>query len=290
MVKRCILIRSDIAKRFLDVDRIKQLGFDVRLGGGLDGVDYVIAGKEVYDDDVLKDTSVKVISRCGHGTDNIRMNGVKILDCRGVLDLVVAEAVLGYMLMAVRRLHEYDNRCRRGDWSVVFGRSLSGMTVGLIGFGGIGRMVARLLEPFDVELLHFDIKRDRCNCSLDHLLERSDIISLHCDLNESSRGLIGEREVLRMRDGVIFINTSRGGVVDSSVLLRHHRRFGCIVLDVFDVEPLPLADALFGCDNVVLGVHSAGYTEAGHRCLAERCLENVVLWDKLNKKNYVKEK
>jgi len=280
-----ILVVSVIAKRFLSSEDFNGNGFDVIFADEdnykkfMDRVDFVIAGIEPYDKTLLEDSGVKMISRCGHGTDNIAQGIVPVCDCRGCLDITVAEAVVGYMIMGCRHLLLIDGNCRKGIWDAPRGNILNGRVVGIIGFGGIGKTVARLLKSFDVKLLHNDIIKNRSNCSIEKLVSSSDIITLHCDLNIGSMGLIDDRLIGMMKDGVVFINTSRGRVVNEKHLIKYHKKFGCIILDVFNEEPLNISNGLLGCGNIVFGTHSAGYSFSGHRQMANKSLLNIMEWN-----------
>jgi len=275
-----ILVVSSVAKIFLP----KQLeGYQFIYGDKnnykqlLKDVDYVIAGEEPYTNDTIKGCSrLKLISRCGHGTDNITQNTIPIRDCRGCLDTTIAELTLCYMIMGLRMVKQLDSKCHSGNWERLIGNTLYGKTVGIIGYGGIGSTLGKLLEHMGVKVLHYDIIPCRCNCKLDHLLGVSDIITLHCDLNPSSRHIINKNSILRMKKDIVLINTSRGPVIDTGDLLIYHRRFRCIVLDVFEEEPLPTDSGLFGCGNIVFGVHSASNSMEGLEYMAKRSLANIV--------------
>jgi len=278
-----ILLVSDIAKKYLSNDDILSNGFNVVYADKnsytklITGSEYVIAGMETYTMELLsKAENLKMISRCGHGTDNIAKNVVPVTDCRGCLDRSIAEVVIGYIIISCRHLMVIDSNCRKGNWNTPMGRQLSGLTVGIIGYGGIGQEVAKLLSVFDVNVLHYDIIKDRCNCCLKKLVQVSDVITVHCDLNPSSIHLINADIIKQMKDDVIFINTSRGQVVNEDDLVRYHKKFGMIVLDVFDEEPLVLDSPLLSCSNIVFGTHSAGVTQYGYECLAKKSLDNII--------------
>jgi len=275
-----ILIVSSVAKMFLpkhipnyriiyaDKNNYTTLLYDCN---------YIIAGSEPYTKEILKKAKcLKMISRCGHGTDNIIKGVVPVGDCRGCLDRSIAELVVGYIIMCQRHLKMLDSNCRLGLWDRIIGNTIEGKTLGIIGYGGIGKTVGHLCSKLDMDILHYDIIPSRSNCLFDTLLEQSDIITLHVDLNPSSIHLINKDVILRMKKDIVLINTSRGRVVNTRDMLLYHRRFKYIVLDVFEEEPLPLHSGLFGCSNVLFGIHNAGSTSEGLKRMALMSLDNII--------------
>jgi phosphoglycerate dehydrogenase-like enzyme len=163
-------------------------------------------------------------------------------------------------------------------------RALHGRTIGLVGFGRIARAVAVLLRPFGAPLLAFHpaqqagaIEDGVEFASLDRLLEASDIVSLHVTIDAASRGMIGARELARMKRSAYLVNTSRGDAVDESALADALAR-GVIAgaaLDTFRVEPLPQASPLRRLDNVILTPHMVGQTRESLTALVPAAVDNV---------------
>jgi glyoxylate reductase/D-3-phosphoglycerate dehydrogenase len=159
-------------------------------------------------------------------------------------------------------------------------------TLGIIGFGTIGKKVARLAKPFGMHVQYFDIARlsegeaDAHGVKfrlLRELLRTSDIVSLHVPLNDSTRHLIGKEELELMKPHAILVNTSRGPVIDEAALHAHlaaGKIFGA-GLDVFDQEPPPSNNPLFRLDNVVLTAHFAGPTWDNHVARFRNAFDNV---------------
>jgi phosphoglycerate dehydrogenase-like enzyme len=159
-------------------------------------------------------------------------------------------------------------------------------TLGIVGFGTIGKKVARLAKPFGMHVQYFDIARlsegeaDQHGVKfrlLRELLRTSDIVSLHVPLNDSTRHLIGKEELELMKPHAILVNTSRGPVIDE-VALHAHLAAGKIFgagLDVFDQEPPPSNNPLFRLDNVVLTAHFAGPTWDNHVARFRNAFDNV---------------
>lgn len=187
----------------------------------------------------------------------------------------VAEFTVGLMLSETRNIARAHLAIKQGTWRKQFINSasipeLKGKTVGVIGFGRIGRLVVRKLASFGVKLLVYDpsIKADEVLGSnaelvgMDRLVAESDVISLHARLTETSRGLIGKAEFQRMKPTAYLINTARAGLVDMEALVQslEKQQIAGAALDVFDIEPLPASHPLLALDNVTLTSHLAGTT------------------------------
>jgi len=289
-----ILIVSNVAKKYLKISETTTDGFNVITADKInytkfiDDADYIIAGEELYTEKMISSAKrLKLISRCGHGTDNIVKDIVPVLDCRGTLDRTIAEVVVGYIIMCLRHLKLLDNKCRQGIWSRTYGNTMEDKTLGIIGYGGMGKHVGILCSKLDMNILHYDLAPSRCNCTFEQLLKHSDVITCHCDLNHSSYHLINENVIKQMKKDVIFINTSRGGIVNEKDLIQNIHKFRYVVLDVVEKEPLAPGSKLFKYDNIIFGSHSAGYTEEGHRKMADASLQNILNFSKKGGHNVV---
>ena len=217
---------------------------------------------------------LRVIARVGVGTDSIDLEaataaGVVVTTTPGANHETVADHALALVLAAIRRVTEHDASVRRGEWDRAGGLTpwdVHGTTVGLVGYGAIGQAVARRLAGFGVELLVADPAaapgRGVEVVELGALLERADVVSLHLPLEPATTGLIGERELARMRPHAILVNTARGGLVDERALIAALRegRLRAAALDVFEDEP-PAAAGLAALPNVVLTPHVGGLSE-----------------------------
>ncbi|MFF8842756.1 NAD(P)-dependent oxidoreductase [Streptomyces sp. NPDC015127] len=163
-------------------------------------------------------------------------------------------------------------------------RSLRGATIGLVGFGRIAREVCTRLAGWGVGRILCATRTPRPDewpdvefCSLDTLLEESDIVSIHLPLTGATRGLLGPEQLKRMRPGAVLINTSRGGIVDEPALadaLREGSIAGAAI-DTFEIEPLPAESPLRNCPNVMLTDHVVGHTVEMYRSLVPAAVENV---------------
>jgi glyoxylate reductase len=240
----------------------------------------------------LAGSHLKVVANFGVGYDNIdlaaaRARGVRATNTPGVLTNATAELAVALMLAAARRIAEVDALIRRGDWTgseeeELLGRELTGATVGLVGFGRIGRRVEELLRGFEVRLLVTSrlaapapggAERRR----LHDLLSASDFVSLHVPLTNETRHLIDAPALAGMKRGAILVNTSRGAVVDTTALIDALRSgpLGAAGLDVYEDEP-EVPQELRELPNTVLVPHLGSATAATRDAMARLCVENVV--------------
>ncbi|MGE0311207.1 MAG: NAD(P)-dependent oxidoreductase [Lautropia sp.] len=224
--------------------------------------------------------ALKVVGRLGVGLDNIDTQaceraGVAVYPATGANALAVAEYVIFSTMLLLRGLLAATPAVAAGAWPrgpLSSGREASGKTLGLVGFGGIGRLVAQRARALGMRVIATDpaLPADAAawqehgvaRVELDALVGESDAISLHVPLVESTRGLFGADRIARMKRGAVLINTSRGGVVDEAALAAALReaRIGGAALDVFEREPLPADSVLADVPNLLLTPHVAGVT------------------------------
>jgi len=176
-----------------------------------------------------------------------------------------------------------------GRWQQTIGTGLQGKTIGLVGFGRVGQGVARVAAAFGMKPLAYtpNLTPERaakagaeCAPDLDTLLDRSDIVSLHVRLNASTRHMVGERQLGRMKSGALLVNTSRGPVVDEKALLDAlaAKRIGGAALDVFDIEPLPLDHPFRTMDNVLTTPHIGYVTRENYESNIADAIEGIACW------------
>lgn len=256
----------------------------------LGGAVAAIVSTDPFDAAVLAASPrLRVIARVGVGVDSIDVDaatarGVAVTITPGANEATVADHTVALMLAALRRLCEHDGAVRDGRWNRT-GRHtpwlLTGSTVGLVGFGQIGRTVARRLAGFDVRVLATDpiVPREPGveAVSLDALLAQSDVVSLHAPLLPTTRRLIGARELALMRADAVLVNTARGGVVDEQALVAalESGRLRAAALDVFEEEP-PRASRLLALANVVLSPHNAGLSIPSIEEMTRRATSSVI--------------
>ncbi|WP_457154830.1 NAD(P)-dependent oxidoreductase [Mesorhizobium sp. P5_C1] len=196
----------------------------------------------------------------------------------------MAEATVMLIASLMHRVAEKQTVLMNGSWRepLVLGRMLRGKTVGLVGFGRIGRAVAELLAPWQVRILVADpavtdANLDATAVPLTNLLRESDVVSLHMTLTGASRSLIGRDELALMKPGAVIVNTSRGALIDEDALADALQagRLGGAAVDVFAIEPLPAESRLRHCANAILTPHNAGHTVELMRALTESLIDNL---------------
>jgi D-3-phosphoglycerate dehydrogenase len=222
-------------------------------------------------------SDLKVIGVLRGGTENLDVEyaterGISVLNTPGRNARAVAECTMGMILSEVRNIARAHTCLRSGEWRRSFPNSdgipeLCEKTVGLVGYGAVGRLVAGYLQAFGSEILAYDpyVKDDPSPAQLvdlETLLKQSDVVSVHARLTEDTYHLIGERELLLMKPNAVLVNTARSGLVDEEALVRalSDRRIMGAALDVFDTEPLPPDHPLVKLENVTITPHLAGST------------------------------
>ena len=243
----------------------------------LPGMDGFIAGLDVIDAAALKAADrLKVIARYGVGFDNVdlaaaRARGIVVTNTPGANSVSVAELALALMLALARQLPEAVSAVHAGNWPRLSGISLEHKTVGILGFGAIGKQLARRLRGFDCRILAFDPYADQAfaaenNVELverDEVVRNADFLSLHLPLLPETRGLVNAEFLSRMKKGAYLINTSRGEVVDETALFTaldsgHLRGAG---LDAFAQEPPDPANPLLKLPQVIATPHLGAQTD-----------------------------
>jgi (S)-sulfolactate dehydrogenase len=221
-----------------------------------------------------------VVGRLGVGLDNIdlgacRARGIEVIPATGANALAVAEYVICTVMLLLRGQYLSSAAVAAGEWprtALGEGRETAGKTLGIVGFGGIGRLAARLAQALGMRVIAADalipadspVWRDAgvARRDLDTLLAESDAVSLHVPLTPETRRLIDAARIGRMKPGAVLVNSARGGIVDEAALaaaLASGRLAGA-ALDVFEREPLSAGSPLAGVPNLVLTPHVAGVT------------------------------
>ena len=242
-------------------------------------------------------TRCTVVGRLGVGLDNIdvqgcEQRGMQVIPATGANALSVAEYVVAAAMLLLRGAYQSTAAVADGRWprhALSSGREIAGKTLGLIGFGSIGQLAARLGRGLGMQVIAFDAMMDadhpafadggvRC-AGLEEVVGMSDVISLHVPLVDSTRGLFNAARIAAMKKGAVLINTARGGIVDEVALaaaLKAGHLSGAAI-DVFETEPMPVAAHFQGCPNLVLTPHIAGVSaESNERVsflVAQKVLE-----------------
>lgn len=241
-------------------------------------------GPNCSDDLMAACPRLRVVGRHGVGLDTVDIpaatrRGVAVVHAPGSNSQAVAEHALMLMLACVKRTGEIDRMTRAGDWSarhVVKSTELGGKTLGIVGIGNVGRRVARFAAAIGMRVLAYDkyvpdaeVRQRGAEPveSLEVLLPEVDVLTCHTPLTPETRYMIDGKSLGLMKPGVIFINTSRGGVQSEPALFEALTRghVAAAGLDVFEQEPSPLDNPLFNLPNVVCSTHVAGVTLEAHR-------------------------
>lgn len=245
----------------------------------IEDADAVVAGDDVIDQSVLragKASRLKVIVKWGVGTDAIDTAtasalGVPVFNTPGVFANEVADLAMSHLLLLVRKTHQMHASVVDGDWLKVEGRSLFGLTAGIIGLGSVGTAIAKRAAAFGMNVVGNDIRPlgppqaapEIRHVDLDTLYRESDVVFVACDLTREKKHLISQSAFAQMRKGVLIVNVARGALVDQAALV-DALASGTVAgagLDVFEAEPLPPGDPLRAfADRCVFTTHNASNT------------------------------
>lgn len=245
--------------------------------------------------EVVLKASPNLVSVCkyGVGTDNIDIAsasklGISVFNTPGTIFESVAEHTVALILSLLRQIPYHDKQIRSGifEKSKYVGQELLGRTLGLIGFGRIGRRVAELVAPFNMNILvyHPSNTKERLPQhirkleKIEELLSSADIISLHCPLCDETRGMINANTISRMRRSVYIINTARGAIIDEADLLQalKSKQIAGAALDTFEIEPPGPTNALYDLDNVIFSPHIAGISDRSFRNTGLAAARNIL--------------
>ena len=237
--------------------------------------------------------SLKLIARAGVGVDNIDVEaatrkGVLVMNTPGGNSVAVAELTIGLMLVLLRQLVPAISSTRGGRWEkkrFAGGHELFRKTVGLVGFGTIGQLVAQRCIAFGTTVIAFDPHPVEASrrlgaqiVPLDELFRRADVVSLHLPLADTTRNLVSTRLLGLMKKGSYLVNTARGGIVDEAALataLQDGTLAGA-AMDVFATEPVPKDHPLLSLDNFLCTPHLGASTEEGQLACANQLAEQLV--------------
>lgn len=219
--------------------------------------------------------SAKLLVRFGVGFDKVDLkaaskNGIAIARTTGANTTGVAEMALTLMLSCRRRINKYQERTKTGEWVKDIGNELIGGTVGIIGYGNIGRRLARLLKGFDCKILAYDPFPNRQAAEadgvelveLERIFRESDAISIHVPYTEQTHHMVNRETLAMMKPTAVIVNTARGNIIDEEALyeaLKSGQIAGAGV-DVFAKEPLPVDSPLLTLENAVLTPHVSSQT------------------------------
>ncbi len=235
---------------------------------------------------------LKVISKYGVGLDKIDIPATKalkipVLSTPGVNHMTVAEHAFALLLGITKHIVTTATAARHGEWLRLTGREIFGKTLGIIGLGRIGREVAIRARAFDMEVIACDPFWDEAfaaqhqitHCTtMDDVLTQADVVSLHCNLSDETRGMIRREQIASMKDGVIIINCARGEIVESADMAEAlaSGKVGGYGADVLDIEPPPADHPLLSAPNCVITPHIGSRTYESVPRQAMKSLTNLI--------------
>ena len=256
------------------------------LGAALEGAKVAVVRGVALPEALLAGSDLSLIHQWGTGVDAIPVEaakaaGITVARCPGVNAPSIADHTLGLMLAVLRRIPQTDASLKSGQWAMPDlwdkARDLTGLQVGLLGFGAIAQEVAKRLQGFDCDVRYWKPSGDTGTAfgarygALEEVLGGSDVISLHFPMSAATRGFLGAERLAAMKPGSFLINTARGGVVDEAALIGALRDgpLAAAGLDVFAEEPTPADNPLLALENVVVLPHVGGRTRDNlHRMVA----------------------
>ena len=241
---------------------------------------------------------LKVVGRLGVGLDNIdlpacKARNVAVIPATGANALAVAEYVIATAMMLLRGTYVSTPAVAAGQWPrgpLSNGREIGGKTLGVVGFGGIGQLTARLAKGLGMRVVASDPminaaapvwKETGATCrTLDELLTESDVVSLHIPLAPETRNLMNAARLAMMKPDAVLINSARGSIIDEAALAATLRakQLGGAALDVFDAEPLKAGSPLADCPNLILTPHIAGVTAESNTRVSSMIAERVAAY------------
>jgi D-3-phosphoglycerate dehydrogenase len=273
---------TEFRDRTMDMESVGPDAYDTsEITARLDGVDVLVVHKAPISRELVEGAdSLSVVAAARGGTENVALDaceerGIRVLHAPGRNRDAVADYAVAMLLARLREIPFHHEALSGGEWNQVFDPErlppdVRTTEIGIVGFGNIGRQVAKRLDGFDADVLAYDpYVEDEDVRSVGaepvekrELFERADAVTLHVRLSEETEGLVGEDEFAAMKPSAFLVNTARGGLVDEEALvdaLRADELSGA-ALDVFREEPLPDDHPLLDCDGVVLTPHVAGST------------------------------
>jgi glycerate dehydrogenase len=280
----------------------------------LEGNHVAIVNKVILDGRLLRSSAakdLKLIAVAATGTDNVDLDaarsvGIAVCNVPGYATRAVAQFTMALILELATRCGSYVELVRRGAWekSSVFtlfdypSAELAGKTLGIIGYGSIGKMVAKMAEPFDLNVLlsarpGIPGPPPQGRVSFEALLRKSDFITLHCPLTDATKNLIDRRAIQLIKPNAFLINTARGGLIDTPALLGalKNGNLGGAALDVLTQEPPPpdhpLVEAAKELHNLLITPHCAWATREARRRLLTEVAENIVAFTRGTERNRI---
>ncbi len=257
----------------------------------LDGVNGLLAGVDEVDAAALATPGLRVVARYGTGVDGVdleaaRRHGVTVTHTPGANAAAVAEHALALMLLLCRPVTAAERAVREGRWPTLTGIELGRRTVSLLGAGEVGSRVARAAAALGCLVLAHDPVLDDARArelgvrrvSLDELVERAGVLSLHVPLTETTRAIVDDALLGRLPAGALFVNTARGELVDEAALVRALDRghVAGAALDTLSEEPPPAGHPLVGRDDVIVTSHIGAHTDEASAAMGRLAMDDLL--------------
>ena len=252
--------------------------------------DGYLAGLDQINEKVLEQCNrLKVISRYGAGVDRVDMEVAKekkiiVTNTPGMNAEAVGELAFALILSLARRIPYLNTQTKNGQWVRTLGTELKGKTLGILGLGAIGKVVASCGQGFGMKIIAHDQFNDVAYCegsgikikNFEEVIEESDVISLHLPLTPETKHIIGIEAFSKMKDGVILVNTSRGGIIDEDAAYKALKigKLGGLGLDAYEIEP-PGKSKLFEFDQVIATPHTGAHTKEAIDKMAFLSIKNL---------------
>lgn len=254
----------------------------------------LVRSQTLVDENVISaGKKLQLIGRAGVGIDNIdiasaKANNIAVINTPSGNSISTAELAFGLMISLARKIpfafqHVRENKWQRSNFK---GIELFKKTLGIIGFGNVGKQLATRARAFEMRVIAFDplvenatfLEHDVENVSIDQLFLEADFISLHCGLNDVTKNLINEKNIAKMKNGMILINTARGELVDNEALISglNSGKIACAALDVFRVEPPVSNDPVVHHPKVLVTPHIGASTDEAQKRVSTLLAEQTV--------------
>jgi len=258
----------------------------------LQGVDGYIAGLDFITKEVIENApdTLKAISRYGVGYERVdiaaaKEKGIIVTNTPGANTQAVADLAFGLLICACRNICVLDQQVKEGRWPRQYGVELYGKTLGILGFGSIGKAVAKRAAGFSMNVLAYDPYVSKQAAAqngaelvgISDIFKQSDFISLHLPVTEQTRNLVNAEAIDTMKQGVVLINTARGGLIDEDAALKAllSGKIAGLGLDAFSVEP-PSNSPLLRLPNVIATPHTGAHTKEAMDNMANMAVDNLI--------------
>lgn len=245
-------------------------------------IDYVVAGLEQYNERVLKNTELKIISRLGSGTSNIDIKSTKSKKVKvfstpdGPIE-AVSELTLGMMIAMLREIINLNNKMHKNIWERESGNLLFKKNILIIGYGRIGKKLKKLLVPFKANIIIYDkIKKYKKSVNympLKKALPKADIITFHTNTEQE---ILGKSEFKLLKKGVVICNASRGSIINEKEIIAYVKKkiIRKIWLDVFNHEPY--SGEMSKYENIIMTPHIGSFTEETRKKMELKAIQNII--------------